>query len=386
MTQKENLKAWEKLVESQLKTSNIYEILGATKDGVALKPYLTENAGEISSLPMVEESSQLVANYRDGLEEDVFAFLLDKNIEGLEDKALYINDKSLAGHILTEQNRVFSLVGLMDINTGELDIQLAKELLAKQYERSLTIDLSTYQNGGASIIQQLAYGISIAKEIVEELGETALHDIIFKIAIGSNYFMEIAKIRALKLLFVALCKEYNVEVKVPYIFAETTLRNKTNFDKENNLIRSTLELASGMVGGADALYSNNYALENSTPLSEEISFKQQIILAYESILNVFTDASNGSYYVEDITQQLCEKAWDLFLGIEDEGGIIKLTQEGKIQKEVFASATMEHEELLNGNISLIGANLYPKLEVKKSLDELYTQKEIKPVRLSEVYE
>ncbi|WP_435525342.1 methylmalonyl-CoA mutase family protein [Chryseobacterium indoltheticum] len=76
-------------------------------------------------------------------------------------------------------------------------------------------------------------------------------------------------------------------------------------------------MASAMIGGADAVYSNNYLVEKSTDNSEEISFKQQIVLAYESIINVFEDASNGSYYIEDITKQIADKSWGFFVEIEE---------------------------------------------------------------------
>ena len=88
-----------------------------------------------------------------------------------------------------------------------------------------------------------------------------------------------------------------------------------------------------MIGRADAVFSNNYLVDRSTDNSEEISFKQQIVLAYESIINVFEDASNGSYYVEDITQQFAEKAWDLFVEIEEAGGYLELLKQGVIQKK-----------------------------------------------------
>ena len=168
---------------------------------------------------------------------------------------------------------------------------------------------------------------------------------------------------------------------------------KENFDDYlqynqhyNNLIRSTLELASAMVGGADAVFANNYKIENATELSKEISFKQQIVLAYESIINVFEDATSGSYFVEDITQQFCEKSWKLFLEIEEKGGYLELLKSGEIQKIIFEQAVKEQTWVEAGKIKIIGVNLYPKSEAKKSVSELYNAAEIKPVRLSEMFE
>ncbi|MBQ0151531.1 MAG: methylmalonyl-CoA mutase, partial [Chryseobacterium sp.] len=207
----------------------------------------------------------------------------------------------------------------------------------------------------------------------------------FKIAIGGNYFFEMAKVRALKLVFNQLTKEYGLD-EIPYIFAETSLRNKSLVDAENNLIRSTLELASAMIGGADAIYSNNYQISKTTDLSEEISFKQQIVLAYESIINVFDDASNGSFYIEDVTKQIAEKSWAYFIEIEEAGGYIESLKSGKIQLQIYQQAIAEQCWVEEGKIKLIGVNMYPKLEAKKTISELYNQNEIKAVRWAEMFE
>jgi len=204
-------------------------------------------------------------------------------------------------------------------------------------------------------------------------------------AVGGNYFFEMAKIRAFKLVFNQLSKEYDLN-DIPYIFAETSLRNKSISDNENNLIRSTLELASAMIGGADAVYSTNYLVEKSTENSEEISFKQQIVLAYESIINVFEDASNGSYYIEDITNQIADKSWKFFVEIEEKDGYLELLKQGIIQKNIYDHAVEEQKWVEEGKIKLIGVNLYPKLELKKSIEELYHQNELKAVRWAEMFE
>ncbi|WP_317616900.1 methylmalonyl-CoA mutase family protein [Elizabethkingia miricola] len=246
------------------------------------------------------------------------------------------------------------------------------------------IDISIYQNAGASIVQQLAIALLKTKELVELYGEEVFEQVIFRVAVGSQYFLEIAKIRALKILINQLSKEYSKEA-IPYIFAETSLRNKSLNDPENNLIRSTLELASAMIGGADAVYANDYKLSETNSVSEEISFKQQIVLAYESIINVFEDATSGSFFVEDATKDIAERAWELFLELEKSGGYISNLESGKIQKLVYDQAIKEQNWLDEGKIKLLGVNLYPALEAKTAPEELYNQSVIKPVRLAERY-
>ena len=382
------LQDWEKLVQKQLKTEDIYEILSKENlEKIVVKPYYDSVSKPLQNLPKVEESTHLVSPYHESSEENVFAFLLENNVEGLSEKVIFVNNKDLSEHILIEEeNRYFSLIDVFsEDKNGEIDQQLAKELLEKDFERNIAIDISLHQNSGASISQQLAFALGKTKDLTEIFGSEILNKIIFRFAIGGNYFFEIAKIRAFKLLFNQFSKEFGLD-EIPYIFAETSLRNKSISDAENNLIRSTLELSAAMIGGADAVFCNDYKIKNSTTLSEEISFKQQIVLAYESIINVFDDAGNGSYYIENITQQFAEKSWKLFLEIENSGGYSENLKLGKIQRYIYSQAIEEQNWVEEGRLKLIGVNLYPKLEKTKSTEELYDSSVIKAVRLSEMFE
>jgi len=378
---------WENLVKKQLKTDDIYSVLTKENlEGIEVKPFYDSVSDPLVNLPKIEESTHLVARYHESLEEDVFAFLLDHNVENLEQKTIFVDNIDLAGHISPkEEDQYFSLIDVFDETKAEINDQLVKELRAKQFRRNICVDISFHQNAGASICQQLGIALAKTKELTELYGPEILMKLIFKIAVGGNYFFEMAKLRAFKIIFNQFSKEYDLD-EIPYIFAETSLRNKAVSDHENNLIRSTLELASAMIAGADAVFSNNYLVDESTDISEEISFKQQIVLAYESIINVFEDASNGSYYVEEVTRQMAEKSWTLFVEIEEAGGYLELLRQGVIQKKIYDHAVEEQKWVEEGKIKLIGVNLYPKLEVKKSVQELYSEKEIKAVRWAEMFE
>ena len=379
------LQDWENLVKKQLKTDDIYAILSKENlEGITVKPYYDKSPENLQNLPKVEESTHLVAKYQEGLEEDAYAFLLNNNVEKLYDKTIFVANEDLAGHItLSDENRYFSLIDVFVNN--EINSQLAEELLSKNFERNICVDASLYQNAGASITQQLAFALGKAKDLAEIFGAEILNKLVFKFAIGANYFFEIAKIRAFKMLFNQFSKEFNLDL-IPYIFAETSLRNKARKDEENNLIRSTLEIAAAMIAGSDAVFANDFKVQNSTELSEEISFKQQVVLAYESIINVFEDAANGSYYVEEITHQLAENAWKLFLELENSGGFVENLKSGKIAEIIYNQAIAEQNWVEEGKIKLIGVNLYPKLEKTKSVEQLYNAKEIKAVRLAEMFE
>ena len=379
------LQDWENLVKKQLKTEDIYAVLTKENlEGISVKPYYADTDFVLKNLPKVEESTHLVAKYQDNLEEHAYAFLLEHNVEHLTEKMLFVANKDLAGHIsLADDNQYISLIDVFE--NQEINTKLAEELLSKNFKRNIAVDTTFYQNAGASITQQLALALAKAKDLSEVFGAEILEKLVFKFAVGGNYFFEIAKIRAFKILFNQLSKEFGLD-SIPYIFTETSLRNKANNDEENNLIRSTLELSAAMIAGSDAVYSNDFKVQNSNSLSEEISFKQQIVLAYESIINVFDDAANGSYYIEEITHQFAENAWKLFLEIENSGGFVENLKSGKIAEMIYLQAIAEQNWVEEGKIKLIGVNLYPKLEKTKSVEQLYNAKEIKPVRWAEMFE
>ncbi|MGV4413629.1 methylmalonyl-CoA mutase family protein [Chryseobacterium sp. T1] len=381
---KVSLNDWESLVKKQLKTEDIYGILVKENlEDVDVKPYY-DQSDNIQKLPKIEESTHLVAPYSEFLEEDVYAFFTNENISVAE-KSIFFSDKDLAQNLtIHNDNKYFCLADVFNEN-GSVNEDLAKELLDRNFDRKIGIDLTLHQNAGASIIQQLSIALVKTKDLIEIFGAGILNQLIFRFAIGHQYFLEIAKIRAFKYLFNQLSKEYNLNV-FPYIYAETSFRNKANNDPENNLIRSTLELSAAMIGGADAVFANDYKMQNQSKLSEEISFKQMIVLAYESIINVFEDATSGSYLIEDLTKQFAEKAWDLFLDLEKKGGYQANIVSGNLQKMIFDQAIKEQNWVEEGKIKLIGVNLYPKLEVTKQVSDLYKDDEIKAVRWAEMFE
>ncbi len=381
------LKDWEQLVQKQLKTEDIYSLLTKENlEGLKVNPYYDTVDKPLANLPKIEESTHLVAPYQERLKEHAFAFLLCQNVEGLSEKAIFLGQADILKTLKYQtDNQYYALIDVFDEQAGTLSEDLAQELLNQNFTRNIAIDVALHQNAGAAIYQQLGIALAKTKELVEIFGKDILKKLIIRIAVGSNYFFELSKIRALKLIYNQLSKEFDLD-EIPYIFAETTLRNKSKADEENNLIRSTLELAASMIGGADAVFANDYKLQNNTELSQEIAFKQQIVLAYESIINVFEDASNGSYFIEDLTQQIAEQSWQYFIDIEECGGYLNSLKSGKIQKDIYAQAIAEQEWVETGKIKLIGVNLYPQLEKKRNAETLYSEKEIKPVRLAQMFE
>lgn len=245
--------------------------------------------------------------------------------------------------------------------------------IVKQTE-SCFVDLALYQNAGATMTQQLAYALSHANEYLNHLDDkTNSFHLSFNLAVGSNYFFEIAKIRALRLLWKALASEYNVNTNC-HIFAVPSKRNKTLYDYNTNMIRTTTECMSAVLGGADTINNLPYdALYHKTnAFGDRISRNQLLILKHESYFNKVNNPADGAYYIENLTHQLAEKALELFKNIENQGGFLKQLKEGIIQRKIKESATKEQQRFDEGKDVLIGTNKQPNPNDKmKNELELY---------------
>lgn len=236
----------------------------------------------------------------------------------------------------------------------------------------ITISAGIYQNAGANMVQQLGYTLAHVNEYFNRI-KSINQPITIEIAVGTNYFFEIAKLRALRLLFNTLAKEYNHNFDC-HIIATPTKRNKTLYDYNVNMLRTTTECMSAILGGADAVanlpYDALYHKDNE--FGDRIARNQLLILKHESYFDKVNNAADGAYYIESLTEQLAEKALLLFKEIEEKGGFISQLIEGNIQKKISESATKEQELFDNGKEILLGTNKYPNKNDKMKHDlELY---------------
>lgn len=236
----------------------------------------------------------------------------------------------------------------------------------------LTINAATYQNAGANMVQQLAYTLAHLNEYFNRIKKIN-QPITIEIAVGTNYFFEIAKLRAMRLLFTTLCEAYNYTFDC-YIIAIPTKRNKTLYDYNVNMLRTTTECMSAVLGGADSItnlpYDALYHKDNE--FGDRISRNQLLILKNESYFDKVSNPADGAYYIESLTEQLAEKALLLFKDIEANGGFITQLIEGKIQKKIGESAAKDQELFDSGKEILLGTNKYSNNNDKMKHDlELY---------------
>ncbi|MBT8263040.1 MAG: methylmalonyl-CoA mutase subunit beta [Bacteroidia bacterium] len=247
-------------------------------------------------------------------------------------------------------------------------------------EALLSVDAALYQNAGANIVQQLAYAIAHANEYLNHFQDKKDLLINFKTAAGNNYFFEIAKLRALRKLYSVLGHEYEMN-PVCNILSTPSRRNKTIYDYNVNMLRSTTECMSAILGGANAISNLSYdtIYQKSNEFGERISRNQLLILKSESYFDAVSNPADGTYYIESLTAQLAESALKLFKEIEAGGGFLKLLKEGTIQRKIKESARKEQQLFDDGELVLLGTNKHPNpADLMKETLELYPFVKMKP--------
>ncbi len=247
-------------------------------------------------------------------------------------------------------------------STGNWPINLtdnykALKLINTSVSNTIGVNLSIYQNAGASIVQQLAYTLAHANEYLTIFGKDCAKNIHFNFSVGSNYFFEIAKLRAFRVLWSALLNEYNTKA-IAHIFTQPTLRNKTLYDYNVNMLRTTSECMSAILGGTTTISNVAYdeIFHKSNEFGERISRNQLLILQQESYLGNAQNVADGAYYIESLTETLAEKALDVFKQIEQGGGFLKQLKDGIIQKKITESAQKEQALFDKGDLVLLGTN------------------------------
>lgn len=253
----------------------------------------------------------------------------------------------------------------------DTDFSVLNNLNSKLEIPFLSVDSGLYQNAGANIVQQIAYTLAHINEYFNRLSviPSLSRNLTIEVSVGTNYFFEIAKLRALRMLFDVLKKEYNHDFDL-HIIAQPTKRNKTLYDYNVNMLRTTTECMSAILGGADAVsnlaYDVLYHKENE--FGDRISRNQLLVLKHESYFDKVDNPSDGAYYIETITEQLAEKALELFKDIEKNGGLITQLIEGTIQRKISESADKEQKLFDEGKEILLGTNKYPNKEDRMKHD------------------
>lgn len=228
-------------------------------------------------------------------------------------------------------------------------------------------------NAGAYIYQEIGYALAAGADMLAKVSEKSgksisevAERIRFEMGIGSNYFMEIAKFRAIRWLWALIVRSNDEKATEratkAVVHAETSRWNKTIYDAYVNLLRSMTETMSATIAGVHSVTVNPFDKHynpKGSDFSRRIARNQQLLLKEESHFDKVVDPAGGSYYIEHLTQAIAEQGWKLFLEVEEQGGFAKLANEGKVQEAVNASNEARHKAVATRRENLLGTNIFP---------------------------
>ncbi len=230
-------------------------------------------------------------------------------------------------------------------------------------------------NAGSTIVQELGYTLALANEYLSFCTEQGLK--VEKVAsrmqltlsVGSNYFMEIAKLRATRLLWSTMVAQYNPACSCAYkihINTVASIWNKTLYDPYVNMLRSTTEGMSAVIGGSDSISLQPFdvAYKESDEFSRRIARNVQVLLKEESFMDRVVDPSAGSYYIENLTNSIAEESWKLFQSVEAAGGALKIIEEVTLQSEIAKSCQKRDMDIATRRYIFLGTNQYPNINEK----------------------
>lgn len=235
----------------------------------------------------------------------------------------------------------------------------------------LAVNSDMLSNAGAYIYQELGYALAwgtMWMTLMTDAGYSAdevARRIKFNMGVSSNYFMELAKFRAARMLWAQIVAQYGTDKESAkmHVHATTSKFNQTIYDAHVNLLRSQTEAMSAALAGVDSITSTPFDTPYKTPddFSERIARNQQFLLKEESHLDKVVDPAGGSYYVEHLTVAIAQEAWKLFLSVDEQGGFLKLVNDGAIQKAVNESNAKRHTDVARRKEILLGTNQFPNV-------------------------
>lgn len=310
-------------------------------------------------------------------DEDIFSFLEQYS----EQKGISLRD--MQGAIGYDPTSEFARKGAVSMPLDKLWQKVLDAVIHRADRapklRCLIIDGTVYEAAGASSTQELAFVLSTAIGYIQGLMDSGIGiDSIaplfaVKLSLGSNFFMEIAKVRAFRLIWSEMIKAWGggEAAQKVWIHGKTAEFNKSTYDIYVNMLRTTTEAFSAVIGGVDSLEVDRFdaVLHESTELAARIARNQQLILCEEAYFGKVLDPAGGCYYIEKLTSELADKAWKLMQELEAEGGMIKCLRAGKIHKMVAATAKAKIDAVHTRRDVFVGVNMYANPADKNLLQE-----------------
>jgi len=372
MKDSKNLKkAWKDKIILDLGTDSYKRLFSKTNEGITISPYYTSNKkslinpekllfpkqwdivnelncdkttdlnNQIKSLYENEIKNLIISNYEDQFIDN--SFLFQGNICFKTDKPVNYNPKF---KLLIEPN--LNSIEPIDLN--------------KFYQKNFRLNLSSefFKDSGANIVQEIAFTLSAGIDYVNKFGISLFNKISFELIQGNNYFFEIAKIQATRILWSIISKKYGNQIDDCIITAKPTSKNKTTKNYNNNIIRATSECMSGILGGCDFIKSIPYDLKfnDQNEFSHRITNNQLLILKNETLIKFVNNSISGSYYITYLIGKLAEKSLELIKKIEENGGYFHDQKNQEIFQEILMNHKKEKEQYESGDKVLVGQNKF----------------------------
>ncbi|MDR2511639.1 MAG: methylmalonyl-CoA mutase family protein [Bacteroidales bacterium] len=328
---------WENVIQKDLKGADYAKkLLWKTLDGFTVKPYYREEDAE--KIPNLEENQHIIRKNRNNNDWEIVS-------KSHNDETLFV------------------------------------------------IDTSLFHDSGATITQTLGISLAWAKMHLSQLTgmgvsiDEILPKIRVNLSVDSNYFFEIAKIRAARLLYHRLLTEYHTENTKIHITAVTSSWNKTIYDAYNNVLRTTTEAMSAVIGGVDALKIGSFDefFKAKNEFSSRIAENQHHILKEESHLDEVIDPAAGSYYIESITEEIAKQAWAFFQEIEEKGGFQTCIENNFLCEKIGEIAVQKLKDVASRKKSILGVNIFPNVSERRDdiclSDKVRAAEQIEKIRL-----
>lgn len=328
----------------------------------------------------------------------------------LQNLSDYVRSRSFPSEKITG-GMSFDPVGMLAtrgnwINNEIRDRELCIQLLEVNVENNMHqfhpvfVDGSIYHNSGADVVTELACTLAHGNEYLQWLhlkdqdirkAAAGLH---FKLAAGRAYFAQIAKFRAFRPLWANVCAAYDIEPKQSsrtFVTADTSLRERSLRDPHTNLIRTTTQAMTAVLGGCDAIrvvpFDDGLSAENSA--GSRLARNIQLILNEEAHFGIVADPSAGSYLFDRLSAEVMEAAWKLFQEIEERGGLVEGLKSGFIQEKIKSQADRADEKIASGDSVYVGLNKYQDAEEPVHIPDsaegfALESKQIEPLPLRDV--
>ena len=372
MKESKNLeKAWEDKIILDLGRDHYKKLFSTTNEGITISPFYSFNGKslvnpetlffpeewniireikcskntnlneEIKRLYENEIKNLIICNYKDQFIDN--AFLSQGNIYFKSERSEKYNSEF---KLLIEPN----LDSKAPIDLSKFDQEKFRLNLSSEY----------FKNSGANIVQEIAFTLSAGIDFVNKFGKALFNKISFELIQGNNYFFEIAKIQALRILWSIISKKYGNQIDDCIITAKPSSKNKTIKNYNNNIIRTTSECMSGILGGCNFIKSIPYDIKfkDENVFSKRITNNQLLILKNETSIESVNNAISGSYYITYLIEKLAEKSLDLIKKIENNGGYFHDQKNKMIFQEILLNEKKEKEQYESGDKLLVGQNKF----------------------------